>query len=81
LQPQLYTHSYARSQAYLIAEDGRVALYRGVPGSFAGVSLSWRSEVSTVTVDLLDPLTASRLATGIRVEGIDTRARFSTPTG
>lgn len=65
------THSYARSQAYLIAEDGRVALYQGVPGSFAGVSLSWRSEVSTVTVDLLDPLTASRLATGIRVEGID----------
>lgn len=63
--------SYARSQAYLIAEDGHVVLYRGVPGSIAGVSLNWRAEETTLTVSSLDAVTASRLADGIRVEGLE----------
>lgn len=67
-------HSYARSQAYLVAEGGFVAVYQGVPGSFAGISLNWPSEVTTVSVDALavyDPITARRLESGIRVDGID----------
>jgi len=67
-------YAYARSQAYLIAEDGFVTIYEGVPGSFAGVSLNWRSEVTTVPVEALsayDPMTARRLESGIRVDGID----------
>ena len=67
-------HSYARSQAYLMAEDGYVAVYEGVPGSFAGISLNWRSEVTTVPVGALsvyDPITARRLESGIRVDGLD----------
>lgn len=63
--------SYARSQAYLIAEDGRVMVYEGVPGSIAGVSLNWLAEETTLTVSSLDAVTASRLAGGIRVEGLD----------
>lgn len=63
--------SYARSQAYLIAEDGVVVIYEGVPGSFAGLDLSWRAEESTLTVESLDAVTASRLADGIRVDGVD----------
>lgn len=62
--------SYAHSQAYLIAEDGVVVLYEGVPGDLAGLSLSWRSEESTVAVAALDTITANRLADGIRVDGI-----------
>lgn len=63
--------SYARSQAYLIAEQGRVAVYRGVPGSIAGISLNWRAEETTLTVSALDAVTASRLADGIRVDGLE----------
>ena len=64
-------NSYARSQAYLIDEGGAVAVYEGVPGSFAGISLSWRSEVTTIPVTALDPITAARLGNGIRVDGLD----------
>lgn len=63
--------SYARSQAYLIAEDGVVVVYEGVPGDLAGLSMSWRSEESTVAVASLDAITANRLADGIRVDGLD----------
>lgn len=62
--------SYARSQAYLIAEGDRVVLYRGVPGSIAGISLSWRTEETTVAVSALDAVTASRLSGGIRAESL-----------
>lgn len=67
----LIAHGYARSQAYLIDKNGRVALYQGIPGSFAGISLSWLSEESTVPVEALDPITASRLASGIRLDGLE----------
>lgn len=63
-------NSYARSQAYLIARDGYVAVYRGVPGSIAGISLSWLSEETTLPVSSLDAVTASRLADGIRVDSV-----------
>lgn len=80
--------SYARSQAYLIDEGGVVTVYEGVPGSFAGVSLSWRSEVTTIPVGALDPITATRLSDGIRVDGLaeartlveQYRARVATET-
>jgi len=63
-------NSYARSQAYLIAEDGVVVVYEGVPGSIAGLSLSWLSEETTLPVAALDAITANRLAEGIRVDGL-----------
>ncbi|MHB8762042.1 MAG: Stp1/IreP family PP2C-type Ser/Thr phosphatase [Coriobacteriia bacterium] len=62
--------AYARSQAYLIAENGRVVVYQGVPGSIAGISLTWPAEETTLPVDALDPVTASRLADGIRAGGL-----------
>jgi protein phosphatase len=63
-------NDYARSQAYLIAEGGRVVVYQGVPGSIVGVSLHWRTEETTLTVSSLDPVTASRLEEGVRVDGL-----------
>lgn len=65
------THTYASNRAYLIAEDGVVHVYRGLPGEFAGFSLRWLEEETTVTVEALDPVTAGRLAGGIAVEDLD----------
>ena len=64
-------YGYARSRAYVIDESGRVTVYRGVPGEFAGVSLSWRSEETTIPVEELPPVTQGRLARGIQVEDLD----------
>lgn len=62
--------SYARAQAYLIEEDGVVAVYQGVPGEFAGIRLHWLQSRSDVPVAALDPVTATRLASGVRVESL-----------
>lgn len=66
----LAAQSYARSQAYLAVVDGRVAVYRGVPGEFAGVHLRWLEQVTDVPVSELDPVTAARLERGIRVDSL-----------
>jgi hypothetical protein len=58
-------YSYAGSRAYLIDEGGYVAVYRGVPGSFAGLSLSWRAQGSDVAVDRLTAPQQTRLQAGI----------------
>lgn len=64
-------NSYAHSQAYLIAENGVVRVYEGVPGRLAGFTLSWLSEETTLSVSSLDPITANRLTEGIRVDGLE----------
>lgn len=60
------TYRYARSQAYLITEDDRVVLYRGVPGSLGDFSLSWRLRTSEVPASQLSPGQQSRLREGAR---------------
>lgn len=80
--------AYARGQAYLIDQDGYVAVYRGVPGDLAGISLSWHAEDTTVPVDALDLVTVARLRAGLRVRDLaaaeelvgDYRARLATGT-
>jgi protein phosphatase len=62
--------SYARSKAYVIDEGGYVAVYEGVPGTFAGLSLHERSEVTTIPVSALSPIMAARLSTGIQLDGL-----------
>ncbi len=64
------TYRYASERAFLIAENDVVVLYRGLPGEFAGVSLRWLEEETTITVGALDPLTASRLTQGVIVEDV-----------
>ncbi|GAB4281806.1 MAG: hypothetical protein Kow0067_01470 [Coriobacteriia bacterium] len=63
-------YAYARSQAYVIDESGYLAVYEGVPGEFAGVSLHWRSTLTSVPTDALDPITAARLRVGVRAESL-----------
>ncbi|HEY5518174.1 MAG TPA: Stp1/IreP family PP2C-type Ser/Thr phosphatase [Cellulomonas sp.] len=57
--------SYARSRAYLIDRGGYVAVYQGIPGSFAGIGLSWLVQSTEVPVDALDPQVRARLQEGI----------------
>jgi len=63
--------AYARSRAYLIDEGGVVTVYRGVPGSFAGVSLHWRIRATSIPVDRLELPVASRLRDGIPFDSVD----------
>jgi protein phosphatase len=58
-------YRYTSSRAYVIDEGGFVAIYSGVPGSFAGLSLSRRSGLTTVTVADLPPAQRQRLQEGI----------------
>ncbi len=77
--------SYARAQAFVIDEGGRVAVYRGVPGTIGSVELRWLEEVTNIPVAALDPVTATRLGEGVRVESIvaayDLVARYRLETG
>ena len=62
---------YAQNSYYLIAEDGYVVLYQGLPGDFAGLSLSWELEATDIDTSLLAPTTASRLERGISVDSLE----------
>lgn len=62
---------YARSQAYLISENGHVVLYQGMQGTIAGLELRWLAEETTIPATALEPVTSARLAQGIPVEGLE----------
>lgn len=62
--------SYAASRAYLIDENGVVAVYRGIPGSFAGVSLHWRERTTSIPVQRLDVPLQVRLLDGIAFDDL-----------
>ena len=58
-------YAYVRSQ-YYVGVDGRaVAIYRGVPGSLAGVDFATVSQRSALDVERLDRLWRSRVERGI----------------
>lgn len=64
-------YAYAQNSFYVIAQDGVVCVYRGLPGSFAGLSLSWLEEQTNIPVDKLAPTTASRLEGGMSVGSLE----------
>jgi protein phosphatase len=59
------TYSFARSRGFLIDEGGFVSVYRGIPGSFAGLALDWRVEGTDIPVSRLDVPLQVRLQNGI----------------
>lgn len=60
------------NSAYLADDNGKVAVYRGVPGDLFGFTFSTLDRVTAISVDDLQPGTANRLREeGIRVDGID----------
>lgn len=65
------TSKYLDTVAYLGNDNGKVAVYKGVPGTLAGLSFSHHVETTDVSVSDLQPGTASRLNDGIRVDDVD----------
>ncbi|MEG0374548.1 MAG: BofC C-terminal domain-containing protein, partial [Raoultibacter sp.] len=63
--------AYADTVAYLISDNGKVAVYRGVPGEMFGIKLSQLDHTTDVSVSDLQPGVANRLESGIRVDNID----------
>ena len=63
---------YAQNSYYIIAEDGIVNVYRGLPGHVAGVSASWLEQsAQDIDIDKLTPSTQGRLNNGIAVNSLD----------
>ena len=64
-------HTWLHTTAYLGEDNGKVAVYEGVPADFLGMPLYKQQEVTDVSVDSLQPGTATRLQEGIRVDNMD----------
>lgn len=69
-------YAYIDASAYLIAENGTVSIYRGVPDELFGQPLSRLDHATDISVDDLQPGVASRLQTGIRVDGLEAANRL-----
>ena len=65
------TQTYLNTAAYLANDNGKVAVYRGVPGSVLGLSFSHLVRTTDVTVADLQPGVANRLNEGIRVDDME----------
>lgn len=67
----LSLYLYAQNTAFLIDEDGYVAVYRGIPGQVGPLSLSWHETTTSVRTDELPTSTAEGLESGITVNSLD----------
>lgn len=63
--------AYLHNTAYLAEEDGKVAVYRGVPGEVLGFTYSELVTISNVSVDDLPPSAAERVREGMRVSSVE----------
>lgn len=57
-------YAFTQQGAYLTDQDGKVAVYQGVPGSFLGVELSHLERVTDINTADLQPGVAKRLQEG-----------------
>ena len=64
-------HTWLHTTAYLGNDNGKVAVYNGVPADVFGVPLHSQVETTDVNVSDLQPGTAARLQDGIRVDTLD----------
>lgn len=55
---------WVNTAAYLAEDNGKVAIYRGVSGSFLGMTFSQLEQTTDISVDDLNPGLASRLREG-----------------
>ena len=63
--------SYIHNSAYLITEDGKVAVYQGIDDEFLGMPLSHLDRVTDVKVDDLEAGVQVRLEEGIALDSLD----------
>lgn len=64
-------NQYVQNSFYLTAEEGQVAVYRGLPGSLFGAQSGSLDYVSDIAVADLQPGVANRLDEGIRVDSLE----------
>lgn len=64
-------YQYVNNSAYLVNQDGKVAVYRGLQDDLFGMPLSSLDRVTDVDVNKLSPSVASRINDGISVGGMD----------
>lgn len=62
--------TYLNTAAYLADDQGKVAIYQGVPGTILGLSFSHHVKTTDVALSDLQPGTASHLKDGIRVDNL-----------
>ncbi|WP_165171334.1 Stp1/IreP family PP2C-type Ser/Thr phosphatase, partial [Adlercreutzia sp. ZJ242] len=63
---------WTSNAAYLAEQDGKVAIYQGVPGTILGMSFSELVEVTDVPVDELQPGAANRIKDeGLRADSLE----------
>jgi len=65
------TYRYAQNRAFLIAENGVVVMYRGVPGELGGYSLKWHLETTRIPIAALSPATQKRLTEGEQLGSVE----------
>lgn len=65
------TYAYARHSAYLIEEDGVVAVYQGFPDTVMGLTLKWPVKTTDIKVADLPSSVADRLSEGIRTGSVE----------
>jgi serine/threonine protein phosphatase PrpC len=58
-------YAYAKSRAYFAVENNTVTAYEGVPGSFAGLKLTWRLGSTGIRYDALPTELQARLSAGV----------------
>lgn len=64
-------YTFISNSAYLIEENGKVSVYRGMPDDFIGIKLSTLDHTTNVDVDKLQPGVANRIKEGMSVSSID----------
>ena len=64
-------YTFISNSAYLIEENGKVSVYRGMPDDFMGIKLSTLDPTTNVDVDKLQPGVANRIKEGMSVSSID----------
>lgn len=68
---------YAQSRAFVVAQDGTVEVYQGVPGELAGVELRWLQATVTVDPASLTLNERTRLQEGIPFDSVEQALQFA----
>jgi len=61
-------YRYAQTRAFVIAENGSVSVYQGVPGNLGGIELRWLVETTPVDAGSLTLNQRARVQEGVRFD-------------
>ena len=64
-------YNWMQNSAYLVEENGKVVIYRGIPDEIPGIETHWLVRETEVEVKDLQPSAQSRMADGLVVDNLD----------